>query len=498
MTTYIKGTDNSAAAPAVTGTDGDTGLFFPAANTAAISTGGNEQLRIDSSGNVGIGTSSPAANTRLHVHEVSSSISRIRLTNSTTTDASARGLLVAQNGVDTFFTNNEAGAQVFSTNATERMRIDSSGNVGIGTSSPDSILTFAGNITSKGSDAYGIGTNGGNNHFNVFATGASGAVRFFTGGSSATSTGGGGTERARIDSSGSLLINATDATSGGFSPAFMAKQVSSTGLGSCGVQVEAQSSDVVVGIGYDPAAGYAAIFSSYRTAAGFKPLAFHVGGSYRAYFSTTGEFLMGTTSDYYQMSLQGYQNSARIGLLTIGRSGNEYPSVGYNVRYTGSTGSYTYNVGDTAAMIKFGQNGGRIETYTAGSGSGGSSISFTYGPYVAVGGTSWTSGSDMRLKENFTPLTNVLDKVMEIEIGNYTWKQNGRKSLGAKAQVVYEHYPEIVSKGDDLPEYDSANKECLSWGIEESKYGAIAIAAIQELKAELDSVKAELAVIKGA
>jgi len=92
---------------------------------------------------------------------------------------------------------------------TQAMTLDASGNLGIGTSSPDSILTFAGNITSKGSDAYGIGTNGGNNHFNVFATGGSGAVRFFTGGSSATSTGGGGTERARIDSSGNLLVGTT-------------------------------------------------------------------------------------------------------------------------------------------------------------------------------------------------------------------------------------------------------------------------------------------------
>ena len=58
VTTVQAGT---AAAPAIT-TAGDTntGIFFPAADTIAFSEGGVEAMRIDSSGNVGIGTSSPS------------------------------------------------------------------------------------------------------------------------------------------------------------------------------------------------------------------------------------------------------------------------------------------------------------------------------------------------------------------------------------------------------------------------------------------------------
>ena len=61
----IRATGTSATAPAFTGSDTDTGVYFPAANQVRISTAGSLAIAVDASQNVGVGTASPTG--RLHV-----------------------------------------------------------------------------------------------------------------------------------------------------------------------------------------------------------------------------------------------------------------------------------------------------------------------------------------------------------------------------------------------------------------------------------------------
>ena len=71
VTTFAAGT---AALPAITTTgDTNTGIFFPAADTIAFAEGGAEAMRIDSSGQLGIGTSSPTS--KVHISQSAASTS---------------------------------------------------------------------------------------------------------------------------------------------------------------------------------------------------------------------------------------------------------------------------------------------------------------------------------------------------------------------------------------------------------------------------------------
>lgn len=125
-TTGVADVDGSAATPAIRGTDANTGIFFPAADTIAFAEDGVEAMRIDSSGNVGIGTSSPGVS-RLNVQG----------TQSATLGTTAQFTLSSGQG---FYLNSETGsinriavgtgeAMAFNIGSTERMRINSSGNL---------------------------------------------------------------------------------------------------------------------------------------------------------------------------------------------------------------------------------------------------------------------------------------------------------------------------------------------------------------------------------
>ena len=144
----------SASTPSITFTgDTNTGIFSPTADTIAFAEGGAEAMRIDSSGNVGIGTTSPGS--KLHVYggtlnvEASSGFGNIEvggpsgayidLKNPFSDDYDSR---FWSNGTDTQLLNANAGVIQIYNNGSERMRIDSSGNVGIGTASPSDKLNM--------------------------------------------------------------------------------------------------------------------------------------------------------------------------------------------------------------------------------------------------------------------------------------------------------------------------------------------------------------------
>jgi hypothetical protein len=62
-TNGISDVDGSASTPAIRGTDANTGIFFPAADTIAFAEGGTESMRIDSSGNLLVGTTTAQGST---------------------------------------------------------------------------------------------------------------------------------------------------------------------------------------------------------------------------------------------------------------------------------------------------------------------------------------------------------------------------------------------------------------------------------------------------
>ena len=175
-TTGISGVDGSASAPALQGTDSNTGINF-ASDTVNINTGGSTRVTVDSSGNVMIGASS--ASGKFHVEHsgennvyfignTSTSGARLILQNKNTTANSFTGLLGADAGGQTtsqilFYNADNANNEGFITFETrpsgglpaERMRIDSAGRLLLNTSSSfDNEYRMSTYITSTGGHVF--------------------------------------------------------------------------------------------------------------------------------------------------------------------------------------------------------------------------------------------------------------------------------------------------------------------------------------------------------
>jgi hypothetical protein len=354
----------------------------------------------DASANVGIGTASPAA--KLDVR--GSSTFLINATNPTAWASVDSGLTtqsmymqVNTTSSDTRLGSYTSHPLLLLTGNTERMRIDSSGFVGIGTNSPSSY----GKLSVTGTTSMGVDQT-----------------------SFISVLGGGGT--ARIEGNGSdTNINVALSTKG-------------------------------TGGHYFWRNGYGGALTALFEGNGN----IQIGGSSvgTTKFNVSGNALITDT-------LQIFNNPSSSAQGILFR--NTY-NTGPSIFSTGAatTNSFISWVGGSGAQGAINGNGA---------------------------GISYTSASDYRLKENITPMTGALAKVATLKPVTYTWKSTGSDGDGFIAHELAEVCPWAVHgekdgvDKDGNPEYQSVDTSFL--------VGTLT-AAIQELKADLDATKAELAALK--
>jgi hypothetical protein len=205
-----------------------------------------ERMRIDSSGRVGIGTTNPSF--RLHSYDTTAAQGFFNgWSSGGTFDAAGAIRFGNQTGyqgridfdpsgnTNFIFENSYLnGAISWKINGTERLRIDPAGNVGIGTTSPTTPLSVRavsniptyGNVSANFSD---------NTTGTLYISHSSGVQGLISDGTLAFGSGASGTERARIDSSGRLLVGTSTART--LLSQSMGIQIETTDYPACGLSI---------------------------------------------------------------------------------------------------------------------------------------------------------------------------------------------------------------------------------------------------------------------
>ena len=220
-------------------------VYNHTSNYMALFTATAERMRIDSSGNLGIGTTAPSqkltiqgTDARIYLIGANTDINMTGTADGQLSlDGNGYGFGIALNSSGAnLYTNTASRALIFGTDETERMRITGTGNVGIGTSSPDYQLDVSGTTdpriilqstgTASTDDTIFMNRVGGTTATNQIWFGdsgsaATGKLQYDHSNNAMTFHTNGGTERVRIDSSGNVGIATTssvgsDSTSQGF------------------------------------------------------------------------------------------------------------------------------------------------------------------------------------------------------------------------------------------------------------------------------------------
>ena len=447
-------------------------LHLESGSFTAFKVNGSEAMRIDSSGNVGIGVSPSSwasGDTILQIKAGSGTTALWGRNNTgrliTNAYYDGSNYRYSSTGTATSFENNVAsggftwsGASSGSAGAvvsfSERMRIDSSGNVGIGTDSPGAKLTISGSVRSLRADSttqygdFGQDSSGGfltthRPHASLYEN-----FRFLASNNSGT------VERMRIDSTGNVGIGA--------SPSGAKLQVQADGIS---VKLDGTANTT------------RSIF--FRNTSSSNPAQIYADGSLRLFTEDAG------TDIRFHTNSNG-TNNERMRI-----DGNGDLLVNCTSLPSASVKGFGIDAKSTIGMI-----------VTSSSATGGDSHMQMFNPNGQVGSivtsgssTAFNTSSDYRLKENVVDMTDATTRLKQLQPKRFNFIADADTTVdGFLAHEVQDIVPEAITGEKDGVD-DEGNPEYQ--GIDQSKLVPLLTKSIQELINKVESLESEIATLKG-
>jgi hypothetical protein len=539
--------------------DPNTGIYSPGADQVAISTNGTGRLFVDASGNVGIGQASVTAVFGRTVSNTGAAAATYRVAGNSTS-----AYLFTSDGLGYGGINQQTNHPfTFGTNGLERMRITSDGKLGLGTSSPGSVMhvkganirleeaaggrtldiypaisgtdhrftstttgagySFENNtgtlVAIKSDGNVGIGTTspayqcvveGSTPYLQLKQAGTNtGSSRVIFGDADTASPGQiiydhsnsslqavvNGTERARIDSSGRLLVGTSSSTTqGNITGDIQIGKAGGCGFGmsrwtdnafapiinlgksrgaSVGSNAVVQSGDELGRIEFsgDDGTDLVSIGANIFAAVDGTPGANDMPG--RLVFSTTAD---GASVPTERMRIDS-SGTVLIGVNTKIIAKTTNPFVFFQAQATTTTSGLT------------------IESY-------GNNIATRYhfgftNPNGVVGtistngsATAYNTSSDYRLKENIVPLTGAADRLNQLQVHRFNFIADPDKTVdGFLAHEAQAIVPECVTGTKDEVDADG---NPVYQGIDQSKLVPLLTAALQEALQKIEDLEGRL------